>query len=136
MGLDGMILTAFILGLPANEIVLPIALMGYLSQGVLSGTETLGEIASILTAYGWTAETAVCYILFSLMHWPCATTLMTIRRESGSLKWTAAAFLIPAAAGCAICMAVHALCALFLRMTEKKDQTPGCPTRKTAVTNW
>ena len=114
IGLDGVILTAFILGLPANEIVLPIVIMTYMNSGVLTETESLTEIFGILSANGWTAVTAVCFIIFSLMHWPCSTTLMTIKKETGSLKWTIAAFLIPTAAGIICCFIVKLVAGLIL----------------------
>ncbi len=104
MGLDGYILTAFILGFPANEIVIPILLMSYLSTGSLTEFESLAQLHALLVSHGWTWLTAVCVMLFSLMHWPCGTTLITIRKETKSAKWTLAAFLIPTAAGIAACM--------------------------------
>ena len=104
MGLDGVILLAFILGLPANEIVLPIAVMAYTSQGSLSGLGGLAELRSLLAAQGWTWTTAVSVMLFSLMHWPCATTLLTLRRESGSPGMTALAAALPTVFGAAACI--------------------------------
>ena len=103
LGMDGVILTAFLLGLPANEIVLPLMLMAYTAQGALTEIPDLAALQGILEANGWTWATGVCVILFSLMHWPCSTTCLTVRRESGSWKWAAAAFLIPTAAGMAVC---------------------------------
>lgn len=114
MGLDGVILMAFILGIPANEIVLPIVLMAYLSTGSLVETENLTSMHAILTANGWTPVTALCTMLFSLLHWPCATTLMTIKKETGSLKWTLASFLLPTLLGCAICILVNGIVSLLL----------------------
>ncbi len=108
MGLDGTILMAFLLGLPANEVVLPIILMAYSGQGYLQELSGPGSIKTVLTAQGWTVGTAVCLCLFSLMHWPCATTLLTIRKETGSLKWTLAAVLIPLTAGMVCCILFHA----------------------------
>ena len=113
MGLDGVILIAFILGIPANEIVLPIVLMAYLSTGSLVETGNLTSMHAILTANGWTPVTALCTMLFSLLHWPCATTLMTIKKETGSLKWTLAAFLLPTLFGCVICILVNGICSLL-----------------------
>ncbi len=113
MGLDGVILMAFILGFPANEIVLPIILMAYLSSGSLVEYESLSGLHSLLTAHGWTPVTAVCTMLFSLMHWPCSTTLLTIKKETGSLKWTFAAFLLPTLAGILLCMACNFFCHLI-----------------------
>ena len=102
LGLDGAILLAFILGLPANEIVVPILIMTYMAQGSLSEL-SLPQLQSLLLANGWTWKTAVCMVVFSLLHWPCATTLATIFREMKSLKWTAAAFLVPTLCGAALC---------------------------------
>lgn len=106
MGLDGMILMAFLLGLPANEIVIPILMMGYLAQGQLIGLDSLTEMKALLLDNGWTNCTAVCMILFSLMHWPCSTTLMTIKKETGSWKWTILSAFIPTAFGILSCMLV------------------------------
>ena len=78
MGLDGIILMAFILGFPANEIVLPIILMAYLQSGVLAPMDDKTAILSLLSANGWTVKTAVCMAVFSLFHWPCSTTCLTI----------------------------------------------------------
>jgi len=113
MGLDGVILIAFILGFPANEIVLPIVLMAYLGQGSLQETASLAQMKALLIANGWTWETAVCMVIFSLMHWPCSTTLLTIRRETGSWKWTALAAAIPTAAGIVCCTAFTAAARLL-----------------------
>lgn len=104
MGLDGVILMAFILGMPANEIVVPIIIMAYLSQGTLTEINDSNILKQLLVDNGWTWITAVNTMLFSLIHWPCATTCMTIRKETGSLKWTLASFLIPTVLGCAVCM--------------------------------
>ena len=104
MGLDGVILAAFILGFPANEIVMPIILMAYLSQGSLMDMNDLTQIHSLLAAHGWTFITAINFMLFSLMHWPCSTTLLTIRKETKSWRWTFLAALIPTAAGMLACI--------------------------------
>ena len=109
LGLDGAILAAFILGLPANEIVVPIMLMGYLSQGVLQQPEGLAQMQGVFLANGWTPVTALCVMLFMLMHWPCATTLMTIRKETGSLKWTLLAAALPTLCGTLACLLVNGL---------------------------
>ncbi len=109
MGMDGVILLAFILGFPANETVIPIMMMGYLSSGTLSEYGSLTELHTILVTNGWTPLTAVCVILFSLMHWPCSTTMLTIRKETGSFKWTALAFLLPTAIGAAVCILVNGI---------------------------
>ena len=108
LGLDGVILMAFLLGFPANEIVLPIILMAYLETGTLVSMEDSAFLYNLLTAHGWTVRTAVCMAVFSLFHWPCATTCLTIKKETGSLKWTAVSILLPAAAGCILCMMICA----------------------------
>ena len=109
MGMDGVLLLAFVLGFPANEIVLPIAVMGYLAQGSLGDSLGLAQMHALLTANGWTWTTAVSAVLFFLLHWPCSTTLWTIRRETGSTKWTLLAALLPTAMGMALCTAFTAL---------------------------
>lgn len=111
MGLSGPILMAFLLGLPANEIVLPILLMFYSQSGML--VEGGSQTGAMLMANGWTWTTAVCAILFSLNHFPCATTLLTIRKETGSRKWMAISFLLPTVIGICLCVAVHGFFCLF-----------------------
>ncbi|MCE5235078.1 MAG: ferrous iron transport protein B [Eubacteriales bacterium] len=113
MGMDGYILLAFFLALPANEIVLPLILMGYTASASLSSFESMASLRALFLAHGWTNVTALCVMLFSLLHWPCATTLFTIKKETGSLKWTFVAFLLPTAWGIAVCMAVAALARVF-----------------------
>lgn len=107
MGLDGIILMAFILGFPANEIVLPIILMAYLQSGVLAPMDDKTAILSLLSANGWTVKTAVCMAVFSLFHWPCSTTCLTIKKETGSLKWTAVSILLPTGIGVLLCILVN-----------------------------
>lgn len=109
LGMDGVILLAFILGFPANEIVMPIVIMAYLSSGSLAEFESLSQLKELLTSHGWTWLTALCTMLFSLLHWPCSTTCMTIRKETGSAGWTAAAFLLPTAVGMAVCFVTATL---------------------------
>ena len=111
MGLSGPVLMAFLLGLPANEIVLPILLMFYSQSGML--VEGGSQTGAMLAANGWTWTTAVCAILFSLNHFPCATTLLTIRKETGSRKWTAISFLLPTVIGICLCAVVHGFFCLF-----------------------
>lgn len=103
LGLDGVILMAFILGLPANEIVVPIIIMAYMAKGSLLELESLTELKQLLVDNGWTWITAVSTMLFSLMHWPCATALLTIQKETGRIKWTVLSFLIPTVVGMLIC---------------------------------
>lgn len=114
MGLDGAILLAFILGIPANEIVLPLCVMIYLSSGTLSEIGSLSSLAGTLSANGWTWTTAVSFILFSVMHWPCSTTLMTIKKETGSVFYMILSFLLPTVCGVATCMLFHAVTGLFM----------------------
>ena len=114
LGLDGVILTAFILGLPANEIVIPIMIMAYTMSGTLTEITDLNALSELLTSHGWTSITAVCVMLFSLMHWPCSTTLMTVKKESGSIKWTIMAFLLPTLFGIVCCAAVNLISKLFV----------------------
>lgn len=104
MGLDGYILTAFILGIPANEIVLPIILMCYLKSGTLVNIEDTIQIGQILIQNGWTMLTAMNVMLFTILHFPCATTLLTVKKETGSWKWTAISFAIPTVCGIVLCM--------------------------------
>lgn len=101
-GLDGVILMAFILGLPANEIVIPCMLMGYLATSTIVDYDSLGQLKNLLLANGWTWLTALNVILFTLFHWPCGTTLLTIKKESGSAKWTLVSFLVPTVIGLAL----------------------------------
>ncbi|MDP4109975.1 MAG: ferrous iron transporter B, partial [Bacillota bacterium] len=113
LGLDGYILFAFVLGFPANEIVIPIVIMGYVGGSSLTGYESLAELRLLLSAHGWTWLTALCTMLFMLMHWPCGTTCLTIRKETKSLKWTLLSAALPTAAGFIVCFAV-ASCARLL----------------------
>ena len=107
LGLDGVILLAFILGFPANEIVLPLTLMGYLSMGTLVETNSLTDLATVLLANGWTQTTALCFLLVSLFHWPCSTTCLTIHKETASWRWTAVAFVLPTVFGVLLCSMVQ-----------------------------
>ncbi|RCX16915.1 ferrous iron transport protein B [Anaerobacterium chartisolvens] len=106
IGLDGYILMAFILGFPANEIVVPIMIMSYMATSRLTELQSLHDLYALFVNHGWTWLTAVCTMLFSLMHWPCGTTCLTIKKETGSLKWTLVSFAVPTAAGIAICFIV------------------------------
>lgn len=113
IGLDGVILMAFILGLPANEIVIPIMLMIYMSQGTLMEVEDMNFFRQLLIDNGWTTLTAVNVLIFTLMHWPCATTLLSIKKESGSLKWTVIAALAPLMMGTAFCALTKAFACII-----------------------
>ncbi|WP_425449131.1 ferrous iron transport protein B [Dethiothermospora halolimnae] len=106
LGLDGYIMMAFILGLPANEIVIPILIMSYMSKGSMLELDSLNEMKQLFIDNGWTWLTAVCTMLFSLNHWPCGTTLWTIRKETGSFKWTLVSFLVPTITGIVLCFIV------------------------------
>jgi ferrous iron transport protein B len=113
IGLDGFILMAFILGFPANEIVVPIIIMSYMSTGSMLELDSLAQLRELLIANGWTWLTALCTMLFSLMHWPCGTTCWTIKKETQSWKWTAVSFIVPTVAGIAICFIVANVVRLF-----------------------
>lgn len=113
LGLDGYIILAFILGLPANEIVLPILIMSYLSQGSMLELDSLAALKNLLVANGWTWLTALNLLLFSLLHFPCATTMLTIKKETGSLKWTALAFIIPTAIAILVTFTIAQMARLF-----------------------
>lgn len=106
IGLDGTILMAFILGLPANEIVIPIILMSYLATGSLTDYSSLSELKTLLLDNGWTTLTAICTLIFTLMHFPCGTTLLTIKKETGSTKWTLLSFIIPTVVGIGLCFII------------------------------
>ena len=114
MGLDGFILLAFLLGFPANEIVVPCILMGYLSAGSLTDYAGLAELHGLLTAHGWTVATAVCVLVFTMFHFPCGTTCFTIWKETKSVKWTALAILLPTAVGIVLCILIHLACVALL----------------------
>ena len=112
LGLDGVILIAFILGFPANEIVIPIIIMAYMAQGSILEFDSLLQMKELFISHGWTVTTAVCTMLFSLLHWPCSTTLMTIKKETGSIKWSALAIVLPTLSGMLICF----VCATVLNL--------------------
>ncbi|MBQ7714512.1 MAG: ferrous iron transporter B [Clostridia bacterium] len=117
MGLDGAILLSFILGLPANEIILPLIIMIYISSGTLPEAGDLGFIRSVFVENGWNATTAVCAMTLYLFHSPCTTTLLTVKKETGSIKYTLLAAALPASFGIALCclfnLALHFLSSLF-----------------------
>lgn len=113
MGLDGYILMAFILGFPANEVVVPILMMSYMATGSMLDFESLGALHALLLSNGWTWLTAVCMVLFSLLHWPCGTTCLTIKKETQSWRWTALAFALPTVMGIVLCMLVAGGARLF-----------------------
>ncbi len=107
MGMDGVILMAFILAFPANEIVLPIIIMTYLAKGTITDTENVMVVRQILIENGWTWLTALCTMMFSLFHWPCSTTVLTIKKETGSFKWTVLSILLPTVIGVTLCIAIN-----------------------------
>lgn len=106
IGLDGYILMAFILGFPANEIVVPILIMSYMATGTLTDMDSLTELHQLFVNNGWTGLTAVCTMLFTLLHWPCGTTCLTVKKETQSLKWTLVSFTVPTVTGIVVCMIV------------------------------
>ena len=115
-GLDGVILMAFILGFPANEIVIPIIIMSYMATGNIMDMGSLIELKTLLVDNGWTWITAICTMLFCLMHFPCGTTCITIKKETGSLKWTALSILIPTITGLLICFVVANVSRLIMML--------------------
>ncbi len=113
IGLDGVIVMAFILGFPANEIVIPIILMCYMSTGTLTDYSGLNELYALLTLNGWSVTTALCMMVMCLFHFPCSTTCLTIKKETGSLKWTLLSAAIPTAIGVFICFVINLAAALI-----------------------
>lgn len=107
IGLDGVMLLAFILGFPANEIVIPIALMTYLASGNLGDYSSVQSLKTILVDNGWTFTTALCTCVFSMFHFPCSTTLLTIWKETKSVKWTALSVAVPLLCGIVLCVVLH-----------------------------
>lgn len=114
IGLDGFILLAFILGMPANEIVIPILIMSYMATGSMTDYTSLQELGDLLVSHGWTYLTALNLMLFSLLHWPCTTTLLTIKKETKSTKWTALGFIIPTSIAFLVCSATRILYDIFI----------------------
>lgn len=110
-GIDGVILLAFILGFPANELVMPLIVMGYLSSGTIASGVDFASFRALLLANGWTVQTALCTLVLTVAHAPCSTTCLTILRETRSAKWTLAAVLIPAGVGLAFCILIHCMLA-------------------------
>lgn len=109
MGLDGYILTAFILGIPANEIVLPLILMCYMNNGALVDIEDTSSIKNILIENGWNVITAINVMIFTLLHFPCATTLLTIKKETGKWKWSFISFILPTLCGIIFCIFTNSI---------------------------
>ncbi len=113
LGMDGIILAAFILGFPANEIVIPIMIMLYTNTGVLTDADSLSQMLSLFTANGWTVTTALCVIVFYLMHFPCSTTCISIYKETKSLKWTLVSFFTPLLCGFLLCFIISTVSNIF-----------------------
>lgn len=107
LGMDGAILLAFCLALPANELTVPVLLMALTGGGSLQSVAGLG--GELLLSAGWTWQTALCVMVFTLFHWPCSTTLMTVYQETRSIGKTAAAFFLPTAVGGILCIMLHLL---------------------------
>lgn len=114
MGLDGVILMAFILGFPANEIVFPIIIMSYMRAGSIISIDNIYELKELLLLNGWTINTAICMAIFSLFHWPCSTTCLTINKETKSVKWTLISFIIPTIIGVIMCTIITLLYNIFI----------------------
>ncbi len=114
LGLDGYILTAFILGLPANEIVLPIILMCYIQSGTLVDIENTATIGNILIQNGWTYITAINTMIFTLLHFPCSTTLLTIKKEAGGWKWAILGFVLPTICGIILCTILNLISKIII----------------------
>ena len=112
-GMDGVILLAFVLGFPANELVMPLIVMGYLATGTLADVGSLESFRALLVANGWTFSTALCTTIFTVAHWPCSTTCLTIWKESHSVKWTLAAIALPTLFGLVLCGTAAAICRIF-----------------------
>ena len=103
IGLDGVIIMAFILGFPANETVIPIIIMSYMSNGTLTDFSSYEQLFQIFSQNGWNVITAVCMIIMCIMHFPCSTTCLTIKKETGSLKWTFVSIVLPTLIGIILC---------------------------------
>lgn len=114
LGLDGAILLAFILGTPANEIVIPILLMLYSSGNTLNEVSDYAVIGDMLIKNGWNIKTAICMIIFTIFHWPCATTLITVKKETGKLGWALCAAIVPTIIGVTLCIIINLLYKIFV----------------------
>ena len=114
IGLDGVIVMAFILGFPANETVIPIILMSYTASGTMTNYSGYEQLFLIFSHNGWTTTTAVCMIIMTIMHFPCSTTCLTIKKETGSLKWTLLSMAIPTMCGITLCAIVSHVMKIFV----------------------
>ena len=106
-GMDGVMMCAFILALPAAEIIIPLMIMGYSADGMLASAEAVGDVISVFVSAGWDSVTVLCAIVFTLVHWPCSTTVITVKRETGSVKWAALSALIPTFMGYSLCVLIN-----------------------------
>ena len=113
IGMDGVILMAFLLGFPANEIVIPIMIMGYMSLGYITDINSTLELKDLFISNGWNVTTAICVMLFSLLHFPCMTTLLTIKKETGKNKWMVFSFFVPLVISIFVCFIVNLVSLLF-----------------------
>ena len=114
IGLDGPILIAFLLGLPANEIVIPILLMAYTQMTSLTDYSSLTELKTLLSNNNWTIITAISFMIFTICHFPCGTTIMTIKKETNNIKWTLLSILIPTITGLILCFIVSNILKIFI----------------------
>lgn len=113
LGVDGIIIMAFILGFPANETVIPIIIMSYMASGTLVEYSSYEQLLTLLSANGWTVTTAVCTMILCIMHYPCSTACLTIKKETGSLKWMLVSMALPTIAGIILCIAVSGVMSIF-----------------------
>lgn len=114
IGLDGVIVMAFILGFPANETVIPIIIMSYMASGTLVDYTSYEQLLQLFSANGWTVITAVCTMIMCVMHFPCSTTCLTIKKETGSLKWTLASAILPTVIGIILCLITANIMRIFI----------------------
>lgn len=112
-GMDGNVLCGFILALPANEIALPIMAMGY-SGGALAEIGSLEKTAALFSANGFGVVNALCTLIFILFHWPCATTILTVWKETKSIKWTLLSIAVPLLTGLSLCFLINMTAKLFI----------------------
>jgi ferrous iron transport protein B len=113
IGLDGMILLAYIIAIPANEIIIPTIIMGYMGTSMMAELTSTSELYALFISQGFTIVTAICLMLFSVLHYPCATTTHTIWKETGSLKWTILSNLIPLIVAFLVCFVVTQIFHIF-----------------------
>ena len=113
--MDGVMITAFILAIPAAEIIIPLMMMGYASGGNLVPTESISEMASTFLSNGWTSVTVICALVFTLIHWPCSTTIITVKKETGSIKWALLSAVIPTCIGYALCVLINLVSCIFVK---------------------